>query len=161
MRWFMSWGEPDQKLEEDGPPPDPNVRYISTRKTNYAVKDSRKLVWSNGLFVPEVVAVATPGAAFNARYAGPKTHEESESAVLAAVDRFAATERHARAAKQSPDYLPKRMEEAGLADGFKRKDLARALERLLLSGKVKEVALGKNASRSHERMGLILMGPTS
>jgi hypothetical protein len=44
---------PDVELDADRPAEDENVRYLCKRKANYSARDWRRLVFANGVFVPE------------------------------------------------------------------------------------------------------------
>lgn len=148
MRWFMGAALPDQKEPEEGEQ-DPNVRYLSKRKTNYSVRDYRKLIYTNGVFVPEEL----PGEVTQ-RYSYPMRLDGAEKAILYALGKFQEAGVRTTDARTSPDYLPKKMREAKLASDYAPKELGEALMRLRLSGRVAEGVVGKFQNRTVKR-GLV------
>lgn len=148
MRWYMGMKLPDQEPQE-GEEEDPDVRYISKRKTNYTVKDYRKLTYRDGVFAPE----AAPGE-FTARYTMGRRNEIAEEVLLKALDKFADAEVRTTDSRTSPDYLPKKMREMKLAQDFAPRELADALNRLRLTGKISEGKVGKFANRT-VKFGLV------
>lgn len=148
MRWYMGTKLPDQEVEE-GAEEDPDVRYIAKRKTNYTVKDYRKLIYRQGVFE----AALEPGS-FSERYTFGRRDEAAEEVVLKAIDRFVAVSVRTVDARTSPDYLPKRMRQDKLAQDFSPRELAEALGRLRLNGRVAEGPVGKFANRT-VKFGLV------
>ena len=142
MRWYMGNRLPDQKAEDAEGDENPDVRYIAKRKTNYTVKDYRKLVYSQGVFATQLEP-----AGFTDRYNFGQRESAAEQVILKALDRF--TEVHVRTigSPTSPDYLPKKMREMKLAEDFTPKELGGALGRLRLAGRVAEEAMSRRANR--------------
>lgn len=147
MRWFMGSALPDQKEPEEGEV-DPNVRYIAKRKSNYSVRDYRKLLFDGGVFKPE----AHPGD-ITQRYSFAARKEGAERAILFAVRRF--TEQNMRVvdAYNSPDYLIRKMQAAKLMQDCTARELADAMAGLRLQGRLIETKVGSNANRT-PKMGL-------
>jgi len=142
MRWFMGMKLPDQTAEEGGDEQDPDVRYFAKRKTNYTVKDFRKLTYRDGVFQPD-----TPVGAFAARMSAERVAEAAEEVILRALDRLQTAQVRVTDARTSPDYLPKKMREMKLTEDFGPKDLSAALGRLRLAGKIAEAIVSKRANR--------------
>jgi hypothetical protein len=148
MRWYMGSKLPDQ-AEEGDEEVDPDVRYIAKRKTNYTIKDYRKLIYRQGVFETHL----EPGS-FSERYTFGRRDEAAEEVVLKAIDRFVAVSVRTVDARTSPDYLPKRMRQDKLAQDFSPRELAEALGRLRLNGRVTEGPVGKFANRT-VKFGLV------
>lgn len=151
MRWYMGAKLPDQE-QDDGQIEDPNVRYLAKRKTNYTVKDYRKLSYQDGVFVPE--GVGAPGGSFTDRYTFAQRQEETEETILWAIGELKAIQMSGRASPSSPDYLPKKMAQMKLSRGCADRELRDALNRLLLKQRVKEIEVGRLSNRL-PRMGLV------
>lgn len=152
MRWYMGMKLPDQPLDEseEGPEDDPNVRYISKRKTNYTIKDYRKLTYRNGVFVPDG-DIARPVAQ---RYTFGNANEAADDVVLKAIDRFALNQIRTTEGKTSPDYLPRKIIDMKLAQGHSKRDLIDAMNRLRIAGRIAEGVIGKYPNRT-PKTGLI------
>lgn len=142
MRWFMGSTLPDQQ-EPDEEQEDPNVRYIAKRKTNYSVKDYRKLIYDMGVFKPE----DAPGEV-SARYNYALRTEGAQSAVLSAVAKFAAQNIRVVDARNSPDSLLARMRSSKLMQDYAPKEITDAIAALRLNGRLVEKQVGMNANRS-------------
>lgn len=142
MRWYMGHKLPDEKAEEGSEEEDPDVRYISKRKTNYTVKDYRKLTYRNGVFATEQAS-----SGFTERYTFGYRNEAADEVILKALDRFAGSQMRTTSGKTSPDYLPKKMREMKLAQDFSARELIDALNRLLLAGRIAEGPIGKYGNR--------------
>lgn len=141
MRWFMGYKLPDQKAEE-GEEPEPNVRYISKRKTNYSVKDFRKLVYKDGVFAPEEAQYG----AFRQRFANRDV--DAETCVIVALQRFTDSKVRVTGGVTSGDFLPRKMRETKLADDFSDRELRQALSRLILAQRIEEVSYGNYGNRT-------------
>lgn len=150
MRWFMGTTLPDQKEPEEGEA-DPNVRYLAKRKTNYSVKDYRKLLFKDGLFVPE----DGPGP-ISQRFAYPIRCEGAEQCVIFALGKFQEAGVRTTDGRTSPDYLPRKMRESKLAADYTPKELGEALMKLRLAGRIGEGVIGKFANRTAKR-GLVCL----
>lgn len=149
MRWFMGSTLPDQP-EPDEEVEDPNVRYIAKRKTNYSVKDYRKLVFDMGVFKPE----NAPGEVSSRYNYGLRT-EGARSAVLSAVAKFAASNIRVVDARNSPDSLVARMRSAKLMQDYSPKEIGDAIAALRLSGRLVESRVGANSNRT-AKTGLVV-----
>ena len=142
MRWYMGMKLPDQTEEGGGEEADPDVRYIAKRKTNYTIKDYRKLIYRQGVFE----AALEPGS-FSDRYTFGRRNEAAEEVILKALDKFVAVDVRTTDSRTSPDYLPKKMRQDKLTQDFSPRELAEALGRLRLDGRVTDGPVGKFANR--------------
>jgi RecA-family ATPase len=144
MRWYMGAHLPDQEPKEgEEADLDPNIRYLAKRKTNYSVKDYRKLVWSDGVFKPE-----KQENGFSERYNYPLRKEGAIGCVLFALRKFNEQGMRVTEGKNSPDYLPKVMRTAKLAQDYTQKELAEAMVGLRLDGRIKQTKVGTYPNRS-------------
>lgn len=151
MRWYLGTQLPDQKQEEEGEEEDANVRYLAKRKTNYTVRDFRKLTYQDGVFVPER---SEQGHSFTDRYTYAQRLEGAEEAVLHAIAELKTISMYGRAAPTSPDYLPKKMIQMKLTGAYLEREIRDALNRLLLRQRVSEVKVGLLSNRQ-PRMGIV------
>lgn len=147
MRWYMGAKLPDQKVEE-GEETDPNLRYISKRKTNYSVKDYRKLEYKNGVFVPE----ESQHGAFQNRFGNREG--DAEACIIHALQRFSDSKVRVTGGASSPDFIFRRMRDTKLAGDYSDHELRQALSRLLLAQRVEEAPVGSYGNRN-PRMGLV------
>lgn len=149
MRWFMGSALPDQpQLEEEVE--DPNVRYIAKRKTNYSVKDYRKLIFDLGVFKPEATAADT-----SQRYNYAARKEGAQTCVLYAVGKLNELKIRAVAAYNSSDYLTKHMQSMKLMQDYTPKEIGDAVAALRLCSRLVEDEVGKNSNRT-PKMGLVV-----
>lgn len=153
MRWYMGTKLPDQEGEEDEEEQDPDVRYIAKRKTNYTVKDYRKLIYRQGVFETAM----EPGS-FSERYTFGRRDEAAEEVVLKAIDRLTDLQIRTTAGKTSPDYLPKKIREMKLAQDFSPRELTDAMNRLRMAARIAEGPVGKYDNRA-PKLGLIRVQP--
>lgn len=143
MRWYMGTKLPDQEVKEDDPEEDPDVRYIAKRKTNYTVKDYRKLIYRQGVF-----ETALEAGSLSERYTFGRREEGAEEIVLKALDRFVETQVRTTEGKSSPDYLPRKIRDMKLAQDFSQKELFEAMNRLRMAGRIAEGTIGKYPNRT-------------
>lgn len=144
MRWFLGTHLPDQPdaaATEDG------VRYLAKRKSNYSVKDWRRLTYRDGVLEPD----AAPSAGFS--YADQSRKDDARRCVLSALRKIAATGLTCTASTASPDYLPKRIVTMKLGEDYAVRELAEAMNALLVDGKLVVSQVGKYSNRT-PKMGL-------
>lgn len=155
MRWYLGYTLPDETPKKPGEEEvvDPNIRYLAKRKSNYTTRDFRKLTYVDGVFKMDPVTAMTNG--FSARYTFQAQCDAADSCVLYAIRKFVAQGIRTTDGKTSPDYLPKKMREAKLANDFAPRELAESLVRLRLTGQVKEAPMGINSNRT-PKMGLVV-----
>jgi hypothetical protein len=143
MRWYMGATLPDQKPDEAAEEADPNVRFLAKRKTNYSVTDYRKLHYKNGVFVPE-----KQENGFSQRYNYAMRKEGAISAVMHSVHKFNGQQIRVTDGKNSPDYLPRKMREAKLAQDYSQRELAEAMAGLRLQGRLIVTKVGSYQNRT-------------
>lgn len=143
MRWYMGTTLPDQKPEDEQEEQDPNIRYLAKRKTNYSVKDYRKLVWNNGVFIPE-----KQQGGISQRYNYAIRKDGAIGCVLYAVRKFNEQGIRVTDGKNSPDWLPRKMREAKLAQDYTTKELAEAMAGLRLQGRLVMTKVGTYGNRT-------------
>lgn len=148
MRWYMGTKLPDEK-EDEQEEADKDVRYFAKRKTNYSVRDYRKLIYLDGVF-----RTTTEPGPISERYGFTERQQGAEETVLFALESLTKVQVHTRCAPTSPDYLPKKMAEMKLAGEWSKRDLKEAMNRLVMSGRIGEREVGKLANRQ-PRMGLV------
>lgn len=150
MRWYMGTKLPDQEQDDEEPEEDPDVRYIAKRKTNYTIKDYRKLIYRQGVFETAL----EPGSMVTDRYTFGRRDEAADEIVLKALDRFALSQVRTTEGKSSPDFLPRKIRDMKLAQDFSQKELIEAMNRLRLAGHIGEGPIGKYSNRS-PKFGLL------
>jgi len=148
MRWYMGTKLPDQAEEESET--DDNVRYLAKRKTNYTVKDYRKLTYVDG-----VLRTEEEMGPITARYTFGERREATEKVVLNAIDKLKDVGVYGRLGRTSTEYLPKKITQMALAGGNTVKELGDAMNRLLMAGHIHEIEVGKMSNRSTPRMGVV------
>lgn len=146
MRWFLGHSLPDQK--DDDAPPEPDVRYLAKRKSNYSTHDYRKLTYRDGVFVPE-----NAFQSITDRYTAQDRAQAARRCVLDALIRLAEAGIRSTDGATSPDYLPRKMRDTHLAADFSPKDLKEAMHALQLEGQIVEGPLGHYKNRT-PRFGL-------
>lgn len=142
MRWYMGNKLP-QEDGEDSAPEDPNVRYLCKRKTNYTVKDFKKLTYEDGVFKPE-----SEVGEFTQRYSQGSRVDGAEEIVIETLKRFAEVDIRVTDGRTSPDFMPKRMREMRLMGTYTTREVADAIGRLRLSGRIIEGPVGKSVNRT-------------
>ena len=112
-RLYLSDRLPDaQGSDDEDQTPDPGVRYLSRRKSNYSPNDWRRLDYQDGVLVPEIaqaVAVGSIGGEF------------AKDIVRRAVRKLQDMGFHGNAGTRSPEYLPKLSNQYGLLDRLSEK----------------------------------------
>ena len=152
MRWYLGPKLPDQPFdvaEEAGPS---DVRYLCKRKSNYSARDYAKFTMRAGLMVPAQVdgerVVGLMSAAEEAR---------ADQLCEAGFKSLHGMGIQPTDGKTSPDYLPSQIVAKGLAPGYSKADLARAMNRLMARGVFVRREVGRYANRS-PKFGLALAG---
>jgi hypothetical protein len=148
MRWYMGTKLPDQPDGEGED--DESVRYLAKRKTNYTIKDYRKLTYLDG-----VLRTEGEMGPITARYSFGERREAAEKLVLFAIEKMAEVKVYGRIGPTSPEHLPKKIIQMNLSGGYTRKDLGEAMNRLLMAGRIHEIPVGLLNNRM-PRMGVAL-----
>jgi hypothetical protein len=137
-RMYLGSNLPDVKQEDD---PSDNVRYLAKRKGNYSAKDWRRCLFKDGVLLPE--EAAEPGGIVSTLRAS-----KAERVVLDGMRKLADLGIYPTDSATSPRYLPRALGEYSLNDGMNRNELAAAMRRLVMDGKVQRSQVGKTANRS-------------
>lgn len=141
MRWYLGPKLPDQAFDvaEDTAPTD--ARYLCKRKSNYSARDYAKFSMRQGLMVPERVEGERMAGLMSAA-----EEQRAEQLCVAGFKTLADMGIKATDGKTSPDYLPSQMASKGLAHGFSKADLGRAMNRLMGRGTFVRGVVGKHAN---------------
>lgn len=155
MRWYLGYTLPDEQAKKqpgEDDVIDPSVRFLAKRKSNYTTRDYRRLNYVDGVFKIDQVAGAN---SISSHYGQQARKDAADICVLGAIRRFCAQRMRTTDGKTSPEYLPKVMREARIADDFTTRELAEALVRLRICGRVGVVPMGLMSNRQ-PKMGLIV-----
>jgi RecA-family ATPase len=149
-RLYLADRKPDAKVfDEDDEAPTDGRRYLAKRKTNYSSRDLRAFRYENGVLVPEQ-PMDVGG------FVGAISDRNDERVVLDAFERLRnGLGQQPTDGDNSPNFLPTLALKFGLADGRTKRDLAQAMRRLMVDGKLKREAIGKYANRN-PRFGLVM-----
>ncbi len=146
MRWYLGPTLPDQPADTDEPV-NTDVVYLAKRKANYSAKDYRRLHFQNGLLVPEVCV--------GRRFDQGSRNEMAEEVVLRALAKLIAAGIQPSDAPNSRDYLPRQVAAKNLLEGYTKKEIETAMNRLMGVGKLRRDVVGKYSNRSL-RYGLVV-----
>lgn len=146
-RWYFGTKLPDQK--DEGELPDPHVRFLARRKSNYSANDHVRMTYRGGVFVPDQVPDRIGGLV-----AG-MDDRKAEEIIVAGYRSLCNMGIKPTDAKNSPDYLPKQVHAKGLGCGYSVSELARAVNRLMAGGVFERGVIGTYANRSPKE-GLLL-----
>lgn len=137
-RLYLGAQLPDQKAEEE---PNQDVRYLARRKGNYSPKDYRRCVYKNGVLVPD--EPEDQGGIVNVIKAS-----NAEKVILDGIRKLAGMGLTATDGTTSPRFLPRLLNDYKLTDGQSRSDLAAAMRRLMVDGKLQRGTVGKTEKRN-------------
>jgi hypothetical protein len=146
MRWYLGNKLPDQKAE-DADEVAADLRFLAKRKTNYSQRDYVRFRYAEGALLAE----QAPGVAL-ASYLDEK---RAEQLLVGAFQTLKGMGFHPTAGKTSPEFLPGQAVAKGLAAGYGKKELSRALDRLIGRGIFYQGPVGQYANRA-PKQGLIL-----
>ena len=147
-RWYFGMKLPDQK-DDEGEAPDPNVRYLARRKSNYSAQDHLRMTLRDGALVPDHVLGHVDGLV------SVMTERKAEEIVLAGFKSLKGMGINPTDGKTSPDFLPRQAVSKGLGCGYGVQELARALNRLMGRGVFSRGVVDTYANRTPRR-GLVL-----
>lgn len=137
-RIYLGASLPDQKQEDE---PSPDTRYLSRRKSNYSSKDWRRCSFKDGVLMPDDV---TEGDGI----LGVLKAAQAERTVLQGIAKLADMGVYPTDGATSPRFLPRALGEYKLNDGLSRNQLADAMRRLMIDGKLERRQVGKDAKRN-------------
>ncbi len=142
-RWYFGRTLPDT---EETSEPDPDVRYLARRKSNYSSLDTVRMRYDHIRHLLRIDNEVT---------AGPRSLHpmRAENLVIEALAQFVGLGVSTSDEKRSPQFLPRVMVDRKLADGSQIPALTDALFRLQKAGKVTRKQVGTYSNRT-PRMGL-------
>lgn len=150
-RWYFGRNLPDAKDEEQGEP-DPNIRHLARRKSNYSALDAVQLRYDP---IRHTFAVDAPKAVLE-RSMHPG---RAEMLVLDAIQQLAKAGISTSDEKRNPAFLPRVMVDRKMAKRTDTPALTDALYRLQQSGRVARDVVGKHANRT-PKFGLVVAEET-
>jgi len=150
-RWYFGRNLPDAKDEEQGEP-DPNIRHLARRKSNYSALDAVQLRYDP---IRHTFAVDAPKAVLE-RSMHPG---RAEMLVLDAIQQLAKAGISTSDEKRNPAFLPRIMVDRKMAKRTDTPALTDALYRLQQSGRVARDVVGKHANRT-PKFGLVVAEET-
>ncbi len=139
-RLYLGATLPGEKPTDETEPQD-NVRYLSRRKANYSPKDWRRLNYAEGALTPET-SEAQGGVV------GLIRATNAERAILGGLQALAERSLFATDGATSPRFLPKVLGEYKLAQGHSKHELADAMRRLIMNGRIARAEVGKTEKRN-------------
>lgn len=144
MRWYVGSHLPDEKPEDDEPAVE-GITYVAKRKANYTAKDYAKLIYANGVMVPESTRPAM----------GHSYHVDAcDTAVLRAFDILRQRGIHPGDSPSAQDYLPRKILELQLCPSFTKREITDAMHRAISAGLLTRGVVGQYSNRS-PRYGLV------
>lgn len=146
-RLYLGAELPGQKPNADEPT-DQDDRYLCRRKSNYSVKDYRKLHYESGVLVPEMAQEA-------GGLIGALREQHADKVVLEAVQKLTGMGITSNEGVRSDGYLPKLIMQYRLCNGQTQPEIASAMRRLQSDGKLTKGVVGKNQNRTN-KMGFII-----
>lgn len=151
MRWYLGSKLPDQpQAANDDDGDQGNVRYLAKRKSNYSARDYVRMTMREGLLVPDHVAQSHVGGLVSAM-----DDRRAEEVCIAGFRTLCGMGIRTTDGKTSPDYLPSQMVAKGLALGYTKSDLGRAMNRLMGGHVFTRAQIGQHSNRS-PKFGLVL-----
>jgi hypothetical protein len=144
MRWYVGPTLPDQPPDDDEPPAE-GVTYVAKRKSNYSSQDYAKLIYRNGVLVPE--SAQTP--------MGYSYHVEAcDAAVLKAFDILRERGIQPSDSPAAQDYLPRKIIAMKLCPSLSKREIVDAMNRAISAGTLTRAVIGQYSNRSPKH-GLI------
>ena len=151
MRWYLGSRLPDQR-PEDGANEATDVRFLCKRKSNYSARDHVRMTMRGGLLIPDEVALSHVGGLVHAL-----DERKAEEVCLAGFRSLYSMGIRTTDGRTTSDYLPSQIVAKGLACGYSKSDLGKAMNRLMGRGDFARGVIGKHSNRS-DKFGLVLKG---
>jgi hypothetical protein len=148
-RLYLGAQLPDVVRAVDEEPPPDNVRFLARRKANYSTRDYRRFTFQDGVLVPDVVE-ASGGMVDHLR------KQRAERVVIDGMRKLLERGVRVTDGATSSAYLPRALAEYQLAEGLTKKDLADAMRRAVMDGRLARGEVGRYPNRS-PIMGLKLV----
>lgn len=154
MRWFLSDRLPDEPIPEgETEQSDQTLRFLCKRKANYSTKDVIRFRIDGGILKPESQIMEEMGGNQHGDSIDRLYEARAEATVLEALERIGATGKSS-SDTPGPSYLPKQILEFNLHQGASKRDLERAMRRLMMAGSMKRAEIGKYPNRT-PKYGLV------
>lgn len=150
-RLYLGATLPDQKSDSETPPADDSVRYLCRRKANYSARDWRRVVYREGVMVPD----PPPEPGTRGAGGGGVSDEYARDIVLRAIRRLAEMNQHCTASTSSPLYLPRLAAQYELLDRLTERQFGRAMRSLQMDGSIITTTVGQYGNRT-PRQGLVI-----
>jgi len=147
-RLFLGSHLPDQQPDTDAQPDD-NVRYLARRKANYSSKDYRRFQYQNGVLVPDAIEAAAAGGIIGHLY-----DKAAERVVLEGLKKLQEMGLQPSEGATTSRYLPRLLLDYKLGEGRPKAELAGAMRRLMLDGKLVKSVVGRYAGNRSQMFGL-------
>lgn len=154
MRWYLGFQLPDQPPDDELREHVSNERFLCRRKNNYTSQDWRKLVLTNGVFMPE-----TPEEIINTA-SGVYRQLRENRAMRRLMDgvRQLITRGIYGSERRGANYLPRMIVQYGLHAGANQAELERAMRAAIVEGTLIKQQVGVYGNRT-PRYGLVLPPP--
>jgi RecA-family ATPase len=155
MRWFLGSRLPDQPIEPGEEDADRGkVRFLCKRKTNYSAQDFVRFTMDHGLLVPDHEPIEGTSGTLAAL-----DDKRAEEVCVAGFRSLQGMGLHPSDSKAAGDYLPKQILAKGLASGYSKADLTRAMNRLMTAGTFTRGQVSVYSNRT-PKFGLVLRQET-
>lgn len=150
-RWYLGRRMPGEAEPDDGEADASAVRYLARRKANYASsggsEDAIRMLISDGVMRPEL-----PDDTSDVYGAARKRADEN--VVIAGIAALAGRG-ITMSERPGPTYLPRMLRQYELHSGIGHRDLAEAMRRLIVSGRIQRAEVGRDHAR-RPRFGLVV-----
>ena len=148
MRWWLGDKLPDTTEEKSE---DEDMRYLAKRKVNYTERDWRSFFFRDGVLYPSD-RDDVPSGTRHDLYVQIKDRRVDD-ALITAIELLAARELYGL--ESGSRSLVKMILDYGLAQGYSRYRLTKAMHKLILDGRLRVELVGKSACR-HPVKGLVV-----
>jgi hypothetical protein len=147
-RLYLGTKLPDQRAERDegDDSADERARFLSRRKANYSALDFRKLIYTDGVLIPE--------NADRKPYSATLTNEFARDVVLRVIRKLKSADVHGNTSTRSPEYLPRLAASYRLLEGLTERHFAHAMRELVLAQRICSEKVGQYQNRT-PKLGLV------
>ena len=150
MRWYLGPKLPDQVGGDEQPATESAVRFLAKRKSNYSARDYVRMEMRDGLLIPDGAATDHVSGLVSAM-----DERRAEEVCIAGFRSLCEMGIRTTDGKTTGDYLPSQLLSKGLAAGYSKADLGKAMNRLMGRKVFVRGVIGKHTNRS-DKFGLIL-----
>ena len=144
-RLYFGYDLPDVPRDEDSVP-DPNLRWLCKRKTNYSSQDVRQVIYRGGCMQPQQPEHESSRKSI-------KSAEFMSDEIVRLVKQLAHMGMYGSPTKNQT-YLPKIIAEARIGDEYTKGELAMGMAEAMKAGRLVLDVVGKNTNRS-AKQGLV------